>query len=169
MARLRSARDADWAALAALQKSGARVSASAVDLSDNSVIQQINSGRAADARVADETHGRCNGAQRVARGQDVQNAAATLRVRSNNGQLDGDLYLVGAGDPSLTGDSLLGLAGQIKSAGFKSVSGKLWSYPRRSTSVECETKDRCDAFGSQRHRLRCAARIHRHRLRYVVC
>jgi D-alanyl-D-alanine carboxypeptidase/D-alanyl-D-alanine-endopeptidase (penicillin-binding protein 4) len=136
--------NADWAALAALQKSGARVSASAVDLSDDTVIQQIN----ADLRL---TPASLTKLAVAAAALNVWHANRMFKTQVhaagslNNGQLDGDLYLVGAGDPSLTGESLLGLAGQIKIAGFKSVSGRLVVVPAPFASVECETKDRCDA------------------------
>ena len=63
----------------------------------------------------------------------------------STGTLTGDLYLVGAGDPSLTGESLLSLAAQVKSAGITAVTGKLFVIPSPFASVLCETKDRCEA------------------------
>ena len=43
-----------------------------------------------------------------------------------NGQLLGNLYLVGSGDPMLDTDHLLALANDVKAAGISSVSGDLF-------------------------------------------
>jgi D-alanyl-D-alanine carboxypeptidase/D-alanyl-D-alanine-endopeptidase (penicillin-binding protein 4) len=58
--------------------------------------------------------------------------------------VEGDLLLVGGGDPSLTGQDLWGLATQIRAAGVKSVQGHLVVVPAPFPTVGCETKDRCD-------------------------
>ncbi len=99
---------------------------------------------AVDARVADEARGVGRGAEFVAGRPDVQDAVAGGR-RRDGGRLAGDLYLVGAGDPSLTGHNLWALAAQLKGAGITAVGGRLVVIPAPFASVECETKDRCDA------------------------
>ncbi|HTO57131.1 MAG TPA: D-alanyl-D-alanine carboxypeptidase/D-alanyl-D-alanine-endopeptidase [Pseudomonadales bacterium] len=135
---------ADWRALTDLQQSGARVSATAVDLEDGSVIQQLN----ADVRLTPASLTKLAvaatalsiwPADKMFKTQLL--AAGTL----SGAQLTGDLYLVGAGDPSLTGANLLSLAAQLRAIGVTSVSGKLIVTPWPFATVECETKDRCDA------------------------
>ena len=135
---------ADWRALSNLQQSGARVSATAVDLTDNSVIQQLNS----DTRLtpASLTKLAVAAAALSVWAADKMFKTQLLAAGTvDDGRLTGDLYLVGAGDPSLTGESLLSLAAQTKSAGITSVSGKLFVIPSPFATVQCETKDRCEA------------------------
>ena len=43
-----------------------------------------------------------------------------------NGVLDGDLWIVGSGDPSLTSERLADLAGDLKSTGLKKVTGNVY-------------------------------------------
>jgi D-alanyl-D-alanine carboxypeptidase/D-alanyl-D-alanine-endopeptidase (penicillin-binding protein 4) len=135
---------ADWQALAALQQNGARVSASAVDLTDNSVIQQLNS----DVRLTPASLTKLAVAATALSVWPADKMFKTqLYVAGSlaSGKLSGDVYLVGAGDPSLTGDNLLALAAQFKGTGITSVGGKLIVVPAPFDSVLCETKDRCDA------------------------
>jgi D-alanyl-D-alanine carboxypeptidase/D-alanyl-D-alanine-endopeptidase (penicillin-binding protein 4) len=135
---------ADWHALTALQQNGARVSASAVDLSDNTVIQQLNS----DVRLTPASLTKLAVAATALSVWPADKMFKTQLYVSGsigNGKLSGDVYLVGAGDPSLTGDNLLALAAQLKGTGITSVSGKLIVVPAPFDSVLCETKDRCDA------------------------
>jgi D-alanyl-D-alanine carboxypeptidase/D-alanyl-D-alanine-endopeptidase (penicillin-binding protein 4) len=106
----------DWHALATLQQSGARVSAAAVDLSDNAVIQQLN----ADVRLTPASLTKLAVAAAALSVWPADKMFKTQLLAAgtvDEGRLAGDLYLVGAGDPSLTGESLLSLAAQVKSAG----------------------------------------------------
>lgn len=136
---------AEWQALSALQQQGARVSASAVDLSDNRVIQQLN----ADTRLTPASLTKLAVAA-AALSAWPADKMFTTRLLANgkvrDGELTGDLYLVGAGDPSLTGQSMLALAAQLKTAGVRSVTGRLVVTQAPFAKVECETKDRCDAL-----------------------
>jgi D-alanyl-D-alanine carboxypeptidase/D-alanyl-D-alanine-endopeptidase (penicillin-binding protein 4) len=134
----------DWHALSNLQQSGARVSATAVDLTDNSVIQQLNS----DVRLTPASLTKLAVAAAALSVWPADKMFKTQLLAAgpvDDGRLTGDLYLVGAGDPSLTGESLLSLAAQTKSAGITSVSGKLFVIPSPFATVQCETKDRCEA------------------------
>ena len=134
----------DWRALSALQQSGARVSAAAVDLSDNTVIQQLNS----DVRLTPASLTKLAVAATALSVWPADKMFKTQLLAAgavDGGRLTGDLYLVGAGDPSLTGESLLSLAAQVKSAGITAVTGELFVIPSPFASVLCETKDRCEA------------------------
>ncbi len=134
----------DWGALSALQQRGARVSAAAVDLSDNRVIAQLHP----DARLTPASLTKLAVAATALSVWPADKMFKTQLLAAgtlDDGRLTGDLYLVGAGDPSLTGESLLSLAAQAKSAGITSVTGKLFVIPSPFATVECETKDRCDA------------------------
>ena len=135
---------ADWRALAELQQSGARVSASAVDLADGSVIQQLNS----DVRLTPASLTKLTVAATALSIWPADKMFKTQLLAAGvlaGAQLTGDLYLVGAGDPSLTGANLLSLAAQLRAIGVTSVTGKLIVAPAPFASVDCETKDRCDA------------------------
>ena len=136
---------ADWQALATLEQTGARVSASAIDLSDNKAIQQLN----ADVRLTPASLTKLVIAAAALNSWPADKMFKTRVVAAappTNGRIAGDLFLVGAGDPSLTGQNLWALAAQLKSAGVTSVGGRLLVVPAPFGSVECETKDRCEAL-----------------------
>lgn len=136
---------AAWRHLAALERSGAAVSAAAVDLERNTFLEGLN---------ADE-------ALRPASLTKLATAAAVLdawapatsfetrlesRARIIGGTLDGDLVLEGAGDPSLDDDSLWALAAQVRGAGISRVRGALIVDPAPFGLVPCGTEDRCAAL-----------------------
>jgi D-alanyl-D-alanine carboxypeptidase/D-alanyl-D-alanine-endopeptidase (penicillin-binding protein 4) len=135
---------AEWQALSALQQQGARVSASAIDLSDNRVIQQMN----ADTRLTPASLTKlavASAALAVWPADKMFTTRLLANGRIRDGVLTGDLYLLGAGDPSLTGANMLALAAQLKAAGVRSVTGRLIVTQAPFAKVQCETKDRCDA------------------------
>jgi D-alanyl-D-alanine carboxypeptidase/D-alanyl-D-alanine-endopeptidase (penicillin-binding protein 4) len=136
---------AEWKALGALVHSGARVTASAVDLQTGATIQALDprqrlspasltklavTAAALKAWPADKTF----------------ETRVLVRGTVKNGVLNGDLILQGAGDPSLEFQSMWVLASQIKGAGIDSVKGKLVVVPAPFSAVGCETEDRCKAF-----------------------
>lgn len=47
-----------------------------------------------------------------------------------NGKLDGNIYLIGGGDPTLDSDALADLAAQLKEAGVREVTGKAFIYTK---------------------------------------
>ncbi len=115
-----------------------------MDLSDNTVIQQLNS----DVRLTPASLTKLAVAATALSVWPADKMFKTQLLAAgavDGGRLTGDLYLVGAGDPSLTGESLLSLAAQVKSAGITAVTGKLFVIPSPFASVLCETKDRCEA------------------------
>ena len=135
---------ADWQALAALEQSGARVSAAAVDLTDNRSIQQLH----ADVRLTPASLTKLVVATAALRVWPANTMFETRLLGSapiNGGVIAGDLILEGAGDPSLTGQDLWALATQLKAAGVTNVTGRLRVHPAPFASVACETKDRCEA------------------------
>jgi len=135
---------ARWRALAALERSGAQVSASAIDLQSGRLIEQLNGQtrltpasltKLTTAAVALATWP----ADRMF--QTRLMSAATVR----NGILEGDLILQGAGDPSLDDHSLWTLAAQLRGTGVTAVRGRLLVEPAPFGIVACETADRCNA------------------------
>jgi D-alanyl-D-alanine carboxypeptidase/D-alanyl-D-alanine-endopeptidase (penicillin-binding protein 4) len=136
---------ADWPALTELEQGGARVSALAVDLSNNQQIQQLHAG----VRLTPASLTKLVIAAAALNSWPADKMFKTRVVAAGaptNGRIAGDLYLVGAGDPSLTGQNLWALAAQLNSAGVTSVGGRLVVVPAPFGSVDCETKDRCDAL-----------------------
>jgi D-alanyl-D-alanine carboxypeptidase/D-alanyl-D-alanine-endopeptidase (penicillin-binding protein 4) len=136
--------DAAWQALAALEQSGARVSAAAFDLTDRRPLPDLQG----DLWLTPASLSK------------LVVAAAALEVWPSNkafrtrvlatapvadDTIDGDLLLVGAGDPSLTGPDLWTLAAQLRSTGVRRVTGQLVVSPAPWQGVPCETKDRCEA------------------------
>jgi D-alanyl-D-alanine carboxypeptidase/D-alanyl-D-alanine-endopeptidase (penicillin-binding protein 4) len=138
---------AQWRALQALQQRGALVSAAAIDLDDNSVIEQLDA------------------TQRLTPASLTKLATAALALQTwpadkmfdthllanapiVRGRVPGDLILEGAGDPSLDDQSLWQLAAQIRGAGVEVVSGDLFVDPAPFGVVTCETEDRCHALQS---------------------
>jgi serine-type D-Ala-D-Ala carboxypeptidase/endopeptidase (penicillin-binding protein 4) len=135
---------ADWQQLAQLQQSGARVSAAAVDLDDNAVIQRLNPDLAL-------TPASLSKLVVAAAALDVWNANQMFRTRvygsvaPRGGVLAGDLIVQGSGDTSLTGQDLWLIAAQLKSFGIRRIAGGVKMRSAPFPSVLCETKDRCEA------------------------
>jgi D-alanyl-D-alanine carboxypeptidase/D-alanyl-D-alanine-endopeptidase (penicillin-binding protein 4) len=136
--------DSDWKALAALQQSGARVSAAAFDLTDRQPMPDLHG----DVRLTPASLTKLVVAA-AALEQWPSNKSFRTRVLATapiaDGTIAGDLVLVGAGDPSLTGADLWTLAAQLKAAGVSRVNGRVVVRPAPWRSVPCETKDRCEA------------------------
>lgn len=136
---------ADWQALAALERTGAAVSASAIDLEQGTAIQQFHP----DERLTPASLTKLVTAAAALEAWPAEKIFQT-RLESGaslvGGELDGDLILEGAGDPSLDDHSLWILAAQLRGAGVTRVRGRLVIDPAPFGLVACETQDRCAAL-----------------------
>jgi len=134
---------AGWPALAELSRSGALVSAAAVDLDHNQVLEQLHG----DTRLTPASLTKLVTAA-VALGLWAPDKVFHTRLLTTGtiagGELRGDLTLLGAGDPSLDDQSFWNLAAQLRGAGVTRVSGRLLVVPAPFGLVGCETQDRCD-------------------------
>jgi serine-type D-Ala-D-Ala carboxypeptidase/endopeptidase (penicillin-binding protein 4) len=135
---------AEWPALTELSRSGAQVSAAAVDLDRNLVLDRLHG----DTRLTPASLTKLVTAA-VALGLWAPDKVFRTRLLTTgtlvDGELSGDLVLQGAGDPSLDDQSFWNLAAQLRGAGVTHVSGRLVVIPTPFGLVGCETKDRCDA------------------------
>ena len=135
---------ADFDELAALERSGARVTAAAIDLGNDNILAQLN----ADTRL---TPASLTKLALTAAALETWPADKVFRTQLlstaplENGELAGDLVLQGAGDPSLDDHSLWSLAAQLKGAGVTSIRGRLVVNAAPFGIVACETDDRCKA------------------------
>lgn len=135
---------ADWPSLATLAHTGANVSASAVDLSNGTVIEELDSGtRLTPASLTKLVTAAATLQQWPADRMFRTTLLGTGEIR--NGVLAGNLILRSAGDPSLDDHSLWALAAQLKGFDITSVSGDLVISLSPFGPVPCGTKDRCDA------------------------
>jgi D-alanyl-D-alanine carboxypeptidase/D-alanyl-D-alanine-endopeptidase (penicillin-binding protein 4) len=136
---------AEWSALEALARQGARVGAVAIDLDSGSIIQQMQP----DLRLTPASLSKL-----IVTGAALDTWAAdkvfTTEVSGagpfRDGVIGGDLYLHGEGDATLEHTSLWALAAQIKSAGIRRVKGGLTVSTAPFGPLGCETKDRCEAL-----------------------
>lgn len=136
---------ADWQALGALERGGARVTALAVDLDGGDVIQQLNS----DDRLTPASLTKLTVA---AAALDTWTADKTFQTRLlgygklENGVITGNLIMNGNGDATLDHQALWTLAVQLKAAGITTVNGGLTVNTSPLGEMKCETQDRCDAM-----------------------
>ncbi|HEY5101473.1 MAG TPA: D-alanyl-D-alanine carboxypeptidase/D-alanyl-D-alanine-endopeptidase [Steroidobacteraceae bacterium] len=136
---------ADWRALEALTKSGALVSAEALDLDNGTVIQQMN----AATRLTPASLTKLTVAAATLNRWAADKAFETQLLGSGTlrgGELTGDVILGGAGDPTLEYHALLALAMQAAGAGVASVRGRVLVNLAPFADVGCETHDRCSAL-----------------------
>jgi D-alanyl-D-alanine carboxypeptidase/D-alanyl-D-alanine-endopeptidase (penicillin-binding protein 4) len=135
---------ADWPALAQLAGTGATVSAAAIDLDHDLALAQLHG----DSRLTPASLTKLVTAA-VALGSWAPDKVFHTRLLTAgaiiDGELRGDLLLLGGGDPSLDDQSFWNLAAQLRGAGVTHVSGRLLVVPAPFGSVACETLDRCEA------------------------
>jgi serine-type D-Ala-D-Ala carboxypeptidase/endopeptidase (penicillin-binding protein 4) len=136
---------AGWPALTELARSGVQVSAAAIDLDHDLVLDQLHG----DTRLTPASLTKLVTAA-VALGQWPPDKVFHTRLMTSgaiiDGELRGDLILLGGGDPSLDDQSYWNLAAQLRGAGVTRVSGRLVVIPAPFGPLGCETQDRCDAM-----------------------
>jgi serine-type D-Ala-D-Ala carboxypeptidase/endopeptidase (penicillin-binding protein 4) len=136
---------AQWRALQALEQRGALVSAAAIDLDDNTVIEQLN----ATSRLTPASLTKLATTAMSLQTWPADKMFETPLLANApivRDRVAGDLILEGAGDPSLVDESLWQLAAQVRGAGVHAVSGDLFVDPSPFSVVTCETRDRCAAL-----------------------
>ncbi|HEX3837171.1 MAG TPA: D-alanyl-D-alanine carboxypeptidase/D-alanyl-D-alanine-endopeptidase [Steroidobacteraceae bacterium] len=136
---------APWPALAQLERTGAQVSAEAVDLDNGHVLDELHAG----AHLTPASLTKLVTAAAVLNRWPPDRQFHTRLLTSGAivaGELRGDLILLGAGDPSLDDQSFWNLAIQLRGAGVTRVRGRLLVIPAPFGAVACETQDRCDAM-----------------------
>lgn len=137
---------AQWKSLGVLQNSGARVSASVVDLETGKTLQTL----AAETRLSPASVTKLVVAAATLHAWPADKTFET-RVLSagpiRDGRLEGNLILHGDGDATFDHKDLWSLAGQIRSAGLVEVSGGLVVSPAFGP-LGCDNVDRCDALDS---------------------
>jgi D-alanyl-D-alanine carboxypeptidase/D-alanyl-D-alanine-endopeptidase (penicillin-binding protein 4) len=135
---------AQWRSLAALDHEGARVSASAIDLTNGTVIESFNG----DARLTPASLTKLITAAAILQQWPADRMFRTTLLTTGeiqNGVLAGQLILHSAGDPSLDDHSLWALAAQLKGYDITSITGGLTISLSPFGPIACGTKDRCDA------------------------
>jgi D-alanyl-D-alanine carboxypeptidase/D-alanyl-D-alanine-endopeptidase (penicillin-binding protein 4) len=136
---------ADWPALGALERGGARISALAVDLGSGKPVEQLN----AEDRLTPASLTKLTVA---AAALDTWAADKTFQTRLlgsgalTNGVISGDLIMNGAGDATLDHQALWTLAVQLKAAGITAITGGVVVNTAPLGAMACETQDRCDAL-----------------------
>jgi D-alanyl-D-alanine carboxypeptidase/D-alanyl-D-alanine-endopeptidase (penicillin-binding protein 4) len=136
---------AAWPALEELARSGAQVTAAAVDLDANRTIDELH----ADTPLTPASLTKLVTAAAALAQWPPDKLFHTRLLTSGalaEGQLRGDLVLLGAGDPSLDDQSFWSLAAQLRGAGVTRVRGRLIVIPAPFGMLGCETQDRCGAM-----------------------
>ena len=136
---------ADFPALEALQRTGAVVSAVALDLDSAAVLQQLNPER----RLTPASLTKLAVAAATLNRWSADKAFETRLVAHgalHAGELAGDVIFDGSGDPTLEYHALLALAVQAAGAGVTAVRGRVVVNLAPFAEVGCETPDRCAAL-----------------------
>lgn len=137
---------ANWSALRALQKDGARVSASVESLSGPPVALGLNpQQRLSPASITKVVVAAT--ALNVWPADKSFETRVMVNGRVRDGKIDGDLILNGDGDATLDHRDLWTLAGQVRAAGVRVVNGDVIAAPPFGP-LGCDNMDRCAALVS---------------------
>ncbi len=136
---------ADWSKLQALQaKKGAQITALAVDLDSGQTLASLH----ATQRLTPASLTKIVIAAAALETWDVDKTFPTRAVGTgpiSDGDLYGNVVVYSEGDATFDHQSLWYLAAQIKQAGVRAIKGSLVINAGPFASLDCETKDRCDA------------------------
>lgn len=136
---------ADFPALGALESSGARVTASVIDLETGKPLAQRNSDlRLGPASVTKLVTAAAALETWPADKVFTTRLSSSAAIRAN--VLEGDLIVHSEGDTTLDHTALWSLAAQIRAVGITRVRGGLKVSTAPFGPLGCETKDRCDAL-----------------------
>lgn len=141
---------ADFPALAALQAKGAKVSALAVDLDSGKVVGQLNG----QLRLTPASVSKLYTAAAALAQWGPEHRFVTRLLRDgpvHGGALQGDLILVGAGDPTLEDRDLWSLIREMRNQGIRQIDGHLVINESLFGAVPCRTQDRCAARRASQH------------------
>lgn len=150
LAGLGPAAAAPLEALSALAAEGQAVSALVVDLGEGRVLADLAPDR--DLIPASTTKLVTAARALAVWGPEKRFETAVRTLGERQGErLEGDLVLVGGGDPALTGEGLWRLARDVAAQGLRAVSGDLVVDASHFGALACVTEDRCEARRFSRH------------------
>ncbi len=136
---------ADFPALAALEASGARVTAVVLDLDTGKPIARLNT----DLRLAPASVTKLVTAAAALETWPADKVFLTrisTTAAITGGVLVGDLIVYSEGDSTLDHAALWSLAAQVRAIGVRRVTGDIKVSTAPFGPLGCETKDRCDAL-----------------------
>lgn len=133
--------------LTALADDGARVSALVVDLHERKPLATLNAHR----RLTPASISKLYTTAAVLEQWGPEHRFVTHFMSGAplvDDTLHGDLVFLGAGDPDLNTERLLGLVTRLRQAGVQRIAGDLVVNNSLFGDVPCQSKDRCDALRS---------------------
>lgn len=133
------------ATLAALQRTGARVSFLAVDLGHPRVVAALDPSQRLVPASLTKLYTAAYALERWG-AEKTFTTAFTSRGTIRDGRLQGDLVFQGIGDPSLTNAGLWSLAAGVRQRGIQEVDGDLIINAAGFAPVNCTAADRCHAL-----------------------
>lgn len=137
-------------ALDRLARTGNAISAMVVNLSTGETIATLDAGQ----RLLPASVTKLYTAAAALRhwGADYTFTTRLLTTGTLHGDtIDGDLILLGSGDPAFDHDDLARLASLLGSRGITQVTGRLIVNTSLFGAIQCVTRDRCEARDASRH------------------
>lgn len=136
--------------LAALQTRGASISALVVDLQQGEVVASLDP----DRQLIPASVTKLVTAARALELWGADHRFSTRLVATaipRQGTLEGDLVLVGGGDPAMTEEALQQLAREVARLGIREIGGDVVIDASRFGQVACSHRDRCQASEQSAH------------------